>query len=106
MSQILASASDINTCERIASFEIAPMRNLSQLVGTDREIVTIRPACKGETPDLWSVLARFENGRCAHLADRRDKIRAIAFARRFRRKLRSAEVAAGFELPPRPIAVR
>ncbi len=69
--------------------EIAPMRNLSQFVGTDREIVTIRPTQAGETPDLWSILARFENGRCRHIADRRQRVKAAAFARRFRRKLRA-----------------
>ena len=72
----------------VLQFEIAPMRNLSHFVGSDKEIVTIRPIVEGETPDLWSVLARFDSGRCSHLSDRRNKTSAMAFARRFRRKLR------------------
>ena len=69
--------------------EIAPMRNLSQFIGTDREIVTIRPITSGESPDLWSVLVRFYDGSCRHIADRRQHVKAAAFARRFRRKLKA-----------------
>lgn len=80
---------------RIDAIEIAAMRNLSQHVGDpDREIVTIRPVKPGETPDLWTVIARLSGGRGEVLADEDSRRAAFAFARRFRRKLVGAEVPA------------
>lgn len=77
---------------RIATLEIAAMRNLSQHVGDpEREIVTIRPIKSGETPDLWTVIARLSSGRGEVLADEDSRRAAFAFARRFRRKLAGAE---------------
>lgn len=79
--------------KRIDALEIAAMRNLSQHVGDpEREIVTIRPVKSGETPDLWTVIARLSGGRGEVLAD--EDSRRAAFARRFRRKLVGAEAPA------------
>ena len=81
--------------KRIDALEIAAMRNLSQHVGDpEREIVTIRPVRPGETPDLWTVIARLSGGRGEVLADEDSRRTAVAFARRFRRKLAGAEAPA------------
>lgn len=90
---------------RIVSFEVAGMRDESSISKDGKnQFVTIRPVRDGEAPNLWSVLARLDNGGCEVLADRRDKMRAMGFARRFRRKLHRAEETAGIQCPPRPIA--
>lgn len=80
---------------RIATLEIAAMRNLSQHVGDpEREILTIRPIKPGEKPDLWTVIARLSSGRGEVLADEDSRRAAFAFARRFRRKFAGAEAPA------------
>lgn len=79
----------------INTLEITAMRNLSQHVGDpEREIVTIRPIKPGETPDLWTVIARLSSGCGEVLADEVSRRAAFAFARRFRRKLAGAEAPA------------
>lgn len=81
--------------KRIDALEIAAMRNMSQYVGDpEREIVTIRPVKPGETPDLWTVIARLSGGRGEVLADEDSRRAAFAFARRFRRKLAGADTPA------------
>lgn len=73
----------------IRRLEITPMRDLSALP----DIVVIRPARPGETPDLWSVIARMQSGAGEVLTDEASRISAMAFARRFRRRLRQTSLS-------------
>jgi hypothetical protein len=89
---------------RIIAFDVAGMCDASSLSADGKtEYVSIRPARAGETPNLWSVLARMDDGHCEILADERRREKAMAFARAFRRTLRLAEEAAGFTVADRPI---
>ena len=70
------------------SLEITPMRQLSPKPYGDRsDIVTIRPIKLDEVANLWTVLARDQDGSARIQSDKRSRREAVAFARRFRRHL-------------------
>ncbi|MEO1280165.1 MAG: hypothetical protein AAFV69_00365 [Pseudomonadota bacterium] len=92
---------------RITHFEIAAMRDESALSHDgNTEFVTIRPVRPGETPNLWSVLARLDHGGCEIIRDETSRAKAMSFARRFRRKLENAEKTANLSPDKRDIRMR
>lgn len=76
----VADASDI------CAIEIAPMRDVSE----PPSLITIRPARRDETPDLWCVIARLKSGAGRVLRDERERSAAIRFAEALRDRLRAA----------------
>ena len=92
---------------RITHFEIAAMRDESALSQDgNTEFVTIRPVRPGEAPNLWSVLARLDHGGCEVIRDETTRVKAMAFARRFRRKLEEAEKTADLSPDKRDIRMK